>query len=394
MTADTSEPPADPPPPRAGPPETGLPGRPRVRSLVGDSLAGAVSQPLATATVAFVVLVVCVSVLVTTGQAAVAEQQVVARIDGTGARLLTVVDESGRAEIVAAGLASIEAIDAVEWVVGLGPVTDVRNAAYVTDERAVASRPFYGALPADLAIVAGRSPVQGEAVVGTAAAAALHLADGTGTVATVDGTSTVPVVGVVEGTGPLARLDGTVLVASDPAPGAPVRTAYVMTRDATSVSALGRALPEAVAAVEPAALAVDAPEGTVALQAVITGDLGAGARRTMLLVLGVGLVVVVVTTYGSTTARRRELGRRRALGATRSALVVVVLTQVAVAAAAGALLGVSAGVVVVHRLAGDLPPVDFVAGVAGLAVLVAVLGGLVPAVVAARRDPLKILRVP
>ncbi len=343
---------------------------------------------------AFVVLVVCASALVTTGQAAVAEQQVVARIDGTGARLLTVVDESGSGQIVAAGLPVVGAVDAVEWVLGLGVVTDVRNAAYPTDERAVASRPVYGRLPTELAIVAGRAPEVGEAVAGRAAAAALHLADGVGSVVAADGSSTVPVVGVVAGTGPLARLDETVLVASEESADAVVRTVYLMARDAADVSTLGAALPDALPAADPAALVVDAPEGTVALQAVVSGDLGASARRTMLLVLGVGLVIVVVTTYSATSSRRRELGRRRALGATRSALVVAVLTQLAVAGVAGALLGVVAGLVVVYRLSGALPPASFVGGVAGLAVLVAVVGGIVPAVLAARRDPLKILRVP
>ena len=370
------------------------PGRPRLVALLVDSVVGALAQPLATSTMAFVVLVVCASALVTTGQAAVAEQQVVARIDGTGARLLTVVDESGSGQIVAAGLSVVGAVDAVEWVLGLGVVTDVRNAAYPTDERAVASRPVYGRLPTELAIVAGRAPEVGEAVAGRAAAAALHLADGVGSVVAADGSSTFPVVGVVAGTGPLARLDETVLVASEESADAVVRTVYLMARDAADVSTLGAALPHALPAADPAALVVDAPEGTVALQAVVSGDLGASARRTMLLVLGVGLVVVVVTTYSSTSSRRRELGRRRALGATRSALVVAVLTQLAVAGVAGALLGVVAGLVVVYRLSGALPPASFVGGVAGLAVLVAVVGGIVPAVLAARRDPLKILRVP
>lgn len=370
------------------------PGRPRLLALLVDSVVGALAQPLATSTMAFVVLVVCASALVTTGQAAVAEQQVVARIDGTGARLLSVVDESGSGQIVAAGLPVVGAVDAVEWVLGLGVVTDVRNAAYPTDERAVASRPVYGRLPTELAIVAGRAPEVGEAVAGRAAAAALHLADGVGSVVAADGSSTVPVVGVVAGTGPLARLDETVLVASEESADAVVRTVYLMARDAADVSTLGAALPDALPAADPAALVVDAPEGTVALQAVVSGDLGASARRTMLLVLGVGLVVVVVTTYSATSSRRRELGRRRALGATRSALVVAVLTQLAVAGVAGALLGVVAGLVVVYRLSGALPPASFVGGVAGLAVLVAVVGGTVPAVLAARRDPLKILRVP
>jgi putative ABC transport system permease protein len=376
------------------PGEPVLPGRPRIAALVADGLTGAVARPLASSIVALVVFVLCVSVLATTGQAAVAERQVVGRIDGAGARLIAVVDDTGAAGIAAPGLGVVEAVDAVEWVLGLGPVTDVRNAWYPTDERAVASRPFYGALPGELRLIAGRAPEVGEAVAGTDAAAALRLADGVGAVASADGELDVPVVGIVEGAGPLSRLDATVLVATRDDPGAVVRTVYVMARDVSDVLALGRDLPATLAAAEPAGLTVDTPDGAVELREVVSGDLGASARQTMLLVLGVGLVVVTLTTYGSTASRRAELGRRRALGATRSALVGVVVTQLAFAGVVGTALGVAAGLVVVRVLTGAVPPASFVAGVAGLAVLVTVVGGIGPAAAAARRDPLKVIRVP
>lgn len=84
----------------------------------------------------------------------------------------------------------------------------------------------------------------------------------------------------------------------------------------------------------------------------------------MALVLGVGVAIVTVTMLGAVSSRRRDFGRRRALGASRSSLITLVLIHTAVAA------------------------------VTGLCVLVALLGALIPALAAAYRDPMRILRVP
>lgn len=110
----------------------------------------------------------------------------------------------------------------------------------------------------------------------------------------------------------------------------------------------------------------------------------------MALVLGVGLVIVSVSTYGAVAGRRRDFGRRRALGASRSAIVVLVLVQTAVVACAGAALGVGVGLWATW----SLPSATLVTGVALRAVLVALLGAVPPALIAALRDPVRILRVP
>ncbi|MEK8227221.1 FtsX-like permease family protein [Oerskovia sp. M15] len=89
-----------------------------------------------------------------------------------------------------------------------------------------------------------------------------------------------------------------------------------------------------------------------------------------------------------------RLRRRRALGATRTAIVVLVLVQTGVAALAGVVLGVGGGLAAVHHLTGNLPDPTFTAGVATLAVLIALAGAVPPALAAAHRDPVRILHVP
>lgn len=209
------------------------------------------------------------------------------------------------------------------------------------------------------------------------------------------GADETSVVGVVHGSGPLANLDELVLArpADDVAP-VPVRFVYVTARSVGDVPALTTLVPELVRAENAASLTVEAPSGAIALRDAISGQLGASARQMMALVLGVGLVIVSVSTYGAVAGRRRDFGRRRALGASRSAIVVLVLVQTAVIACAGAVLGVGAGLWATWSAAGALPSVTFVAGVGVLAVLVALVGAVPPALAAALRDPVRILRVP
>ncbi|WP_264029584.1 FtsX-like permease family protein [Cellulosimicrobium sp. SH8] len=377
-------------------------GSPRVLDLLRDAVEAARSQRAATTVTALLVAVVCFVVLVTTGQAAVAEQQVVARIDGTGTRLVTLVDATGTAGIRAEAVAETEELSDVAWAFGLGPANDVVNASLPREDARVPARAVVGDLPPDLVLVAGRAPLPGEAVAGRDAARALGTDDGVGTVVPADATASgvrvddaraVPVVGTFDASGPLAALDGTVLVATEPA-GLVLSFVHVLADDASVVPRLGAALEAAPPAAAPDEVTVETAAGAVELRAVVAGDLGASARRTMALVMAVGCVVVAVTVLGAVSARRRDFGRRRALGATRSALVAGVLVQTACGAVCGVALGTVAGLVVVLRVVGAVPHVPFVVGVAGLTLLVALLGAVPSAALAAFRDPVRILRVP
>lgn len=371
------------------------PGRPHARHLVRDGVRTALVQRVSSIAGAFIVAIICVVVLATAGRSAANERAILSQVDSVGTRLLTLVDDKGEAGVTAEGVLALAGVDAVDEAFGLGSAVDVRSVA-TPDGGAAARRALVGSLPEDLTLVSGRAPRPGEAVAGVTAARALGLADGLGAVALPrSGADETPVVGVIHGTGPLANLDELVL--ARPLAGAapvPVRFVYVTARSVGDVPSLTTLLPELVRAENTSSLAVEAPSGAIALRDAISGQLGASARQMMALVLGVGLVIVSVSTYGAVAGRRRDFGRRRALGASRSAIVVLVLVQTGVVACAGALLGVGVGLWATWSAAGSLPSVSFVAGVGVLAVLVALVGAVPPALAAALRDPVRILRVP
>lgn len=373
------------------------PGRPRPISLLAEALAGARAQPVITITTALVIAIVCLVVLATTGQSAASEQAVVAHIDSLGSRLVVAFDQSGDAHIAPTSVQDVAALDQVSWAFAVGPVVDVTNADSPRED-VVAARTLFGHTPAALPLTLGRAPGPGEAIIGADAARTLGLRDGVGVVT--DGTRSWPVVGVFHADGPLDGLNATVLVAAGTAEvgagaqPADARYVYAMARDVGAVGLVSRALPAVLRSQQPAAITIDEPSGVVELREAVAGELGRSSRLLMALVLAVGLSIITITVTGAVAGRRRDFGRRRALGASRTAIVVLVLLQTATAGLAGAIVGTGAGLVVVHTLAGRQPGAGFVCGVAALAFLIALVGSLAPAILAANRDPVQILRVP
>lgn len=370
----------------------GLTGHPAPAALAREGLLAARAQPVATFTAALVVAVVCVAVLLTTGRTAATENAVIASIDGVGTRLVVAADGSGKAQISARSVRAVESLGGVTWAFGLGAASEVRNTDLPTMQ-GVTQRDVVGTLPPELSLITGRlAAVDGEALVGTRAAAALRLADSVGSVGTE--ASRVGVVGTFDALGPLDTLDDSVLVRRTDTMAGPLRVLYVLVDDATHAEQTARAVAAALVAEKPADVVVETSAGVIALRDVVAGTLGSSSRQLMAGLLGASLLLVTVTMFGAVSGRKRDFGRRRALGATRSSLVVLVLVQSAVAAILGASVGALGGVALVHATAGAVPAWQFTAGVAALAVLVALVGSVPPALTAASRDPVRVLRVP
>ena len=112
------------------------------------------------------------------------------------------------------------------------------------------------------------------------------------------------------------------------------------------------------------------------------------------MILGAGLGLVVLNMYGAVTTRRRDFGRRRALGASRGTIVALVTLQTAITGLLGAALGTAIGAAVVWRLTDLLPDLRFAVAVGVLAIIATIAAAVPPALVAAHRDPVKVLRVP
>lgn len=362
--------------------------------LVRTGLRSAVAQPVPSTVSALVAAAVCVIVLATTGQAAASEARVLGQLDQVGSRTLVFSDSTGRAGLKADRLDALEAVGAVEWILAVGPASDVHNKMLSDAGRVVPMRAVYGSLPAAIGLSRGRLPRPGEAIVGTDALADLGLSSPVGAVIDdADGTI-VPIVGAFEAEPPLASLSGGVLVMSTPGPQAPLQSLVVVARDAGEVDVLSEIVPGVATMTDSTQLTVRSPEVLAQLREVIAGEVGSNTRRLMLLVLGAGLVFTSLTQYGAVFARRRDLGRQRALGASRGDLGLLVLTQVLASSLVGVMIGIGAGLVVVQAIAGNQPAWSFSLGVGILVVISSVLAAVPPAVLAARADPVRILRVP
>lgn len=368
-------------------------GVPTWPSVVREGVLMARSQPVASSLVAFMSIAVCASVLATTGQSAAAERDVLARIDDAGTRSVVATDVEGRAALTGDAVARAAALSDVEWAVGVGPVFDGRNPALGKDSPPVSMRALHGEPPPPLRLSAGRWPRAGEIVVGSAAKTALGLEVPAGGVRT--GRRSLDVVGAFDADEPLEFVRDGGLVAAE-TPGVPdaVRSLHLVVERPDDVESVAGALRAALDPADPASLRIETSAVLGDVRRAVAGELGSFSRQLVLLVLAVGLLVTGLTVYGSVTMRRKDFGRRRALGASRSALVALVLLQTTVSAVGGTVVGAAIGLGTVLRLSGSVPPWRFVLGLALMTVLTAVVAAITPAIVAALRDPVRILRVP
>lgn len=369
----------------------------RGRELVRELLASVAAARVGSGVIALVGAAVCAACLLTAGRSVATEQSLAAQLDRAGARVVSISDGSGTAGLTAAAVPRTAQLSHVEWTLGVGLFSDVRNAA-VASGPTVRSRTMYGRPPPELQLLAGRWPAEGEAVVTTQAAHRLGLRQIAGAVteSTELGGTVVaqPVVGVFEATGILADLGADVLVASPATASEPLPQLIMLARHASDVPQLARDAAAASGVEDVAALRVRQPTDLAEVGRAAAGTLGRFARQMALLVLVVGLLLTAMTMLGMTLTRRRDLGRLRALGADRTTLALLVVTQAVVPTILGCAAGTAAALLTLLATGSSAPGFAFVAAVWVLTLLAAVVGALPAAASSAFVDPVRVLRVP
>jgi putative ABC transport system permease protein len=113
-----------------------------------------------------------------------------------------------------------------------------------------------------------------------------------------------------------------------------------------------------------------------------------------LLVGGVGVVGIMMI---SVTERTREIGVRKALGATRGVILWQFLIEAVTLTALGAVVGLIMGVSAAALIRSSLPipastPVSAVVAALGMSAVTGIVFGMLPAIRAARLDPVEALR--
>ncbi|MGO0576457.1 FtsX-like permease family protein [Ornithinimicrobium panacihumi] len=361
--------------------------------MVREALATTWAAKVPSALVTFLVATMCAATLATVGRTAAAEEQLLARLDSAGSRVLAVSDARGDGLISPTVVDQAAGLSTSERAVGTLIPVDVVNGAVGQGATRVPAWGVHGDLSAVATLTSGRWPGPGEALVTTDAMARLGLDAPVGWVA--QASTTVvddwAVVGSFTPREPFGDYGtGILYVAPE---GRALDTLHVVLTDAGVAQA---AQGQVLALIDPPApdsVTVTSPVSLAQLQEQVTGDLAVFGRTLLLGVLGGGALLVAIVTLADVLVRRKDLGRRRALGATRAGIITLVVLRTLAPALLGALLGVATGLYLTNRL-GATPPWEFTTGTATLALLAAAAAAIPPALYAATRDPVRVLRTP
>lgn len=305
-------------------------------------------------------------------------------LERSGARTLTVYDDSGKAEISAASVARIDALSSVAWAVGFGPVSDVSafdGGVQIGISNVVGSSP-------DLVLRAGVDHRQG-VLASREALSRAGLTASVGQVNRADRTP-LPVVGTFTATGALSGLSSRFLAVEDSWRG-PLRTIIIEAKSARDVVEVAASVRAVLGSSGAESIRVEVPQALAEARARIDTTLAGSGRLSVIVALVVGLLFTSSTILAGVLGRRRDFGRRRALGASRSQLLVVIMSETLTPAIPAVIVAAVCASLVMGSQRTEL---SFSIAVAVLTVLVDALAALIPGVFVALLDPLRVLRVP
>ena len=367
-----------------------------LRGLVREAVAGARTQHAFTVVTLLLVAASTMSVITTAGRAAASEAAVLSTIDAQGTRTIVVQAKGAQAGIDEQFVATLARVRDVEAVTGFGSVTDVTAAANPAGAR-LGVRTAYGAIGGDALTQAEPGAAGPIAWASRASTDLAGLPAGAGSLRAVDGPEiligrmlTVPP--YLVGLEPLTVVPATAPVAGDPP--RLVSTIYVLTRSPETVAVVTEVVRGLLADVPRDGATIETSAALADLRAAVQGELTRQSRGLILGVLAAAALAGALMVLGYTLMRRKDFGRRRALGATRLVIVLLIAIQVLLTAAVGAGLGALAALAWLAARGEPAPPATFTLAVAVAVTAITALAAVLPAALAARRDPVRELRVP
>ena len=363
----------------------------RLSVLLREAWASVWASKVPSALCAVVVAAMCLASIVTVGKSASAAAAMSARMEQAGARRLSVVDSQASGFITQPALEQIISLNTVVAANSLVAPMDVTNGDVGRGGTKAPAWQVYGPLENLGEIVRGRAPEPGEAIVSVDAMRSLGLAEPVGFVVNSSGEQ-FPVVGAFRAKEPYDDLAAGLVI--NPERDAPAREIRVVISEMSAARVTVSAVLSILKPADMQGVHIDSPTSLADTAADLNAQLSSYGRSLLLLILGAGSFFVMAVVFADVLVRRRDLGRRRTLGGTRSDLAALVMIRTSYTAAMGAALGCALAWLINWFTDGVATPVDFTLAVGVLGVLVAIVAGIPPAVFAARRDPVAVMRTP
>ncbi|NEM91390.1 ABC transporter permease [Galbitalea soli] len=333
----------------------------------------------------------CASVILTSGRTDGAQEHVVASLDSAGTRSITVQASTG-SELDPAVIGRVRRIRDIAWLGAFSAPIDGHNSA-IRDDTNLPVRNMFASSPTPLHLP--RSiPLPGkEGWSSQSALFDLGLPDKVGGISLSNGKN-IDVAGELVTPSYLNFLQPLTVVPVSASDVGPISVLVITVKRPTLVSAVTRAMLPLLGTTDPTKITISTSQNLAELRGLIKEQLAASSQALVAIIFAVTAAVLAAMLYGLVLMRRKDFGRRRALGATRSLVIGLVTFQVAFLAAGGAVAGVLGSELTLAIQQQPIPGVSYATAVAVLAVIVSIAASVIPAVVAARRDPVAELRVP
>lgn len=352
-------------------------------ALVAESARVARASRVVSGLIAVLAFAVPVAAIGVAGRSIEAQAAILARVDDVGARIITVAS-TGSAVIPASAVERIGRIAGVDWVVGLGPVSDVRN-------RATAGRPTpmraYRGIRAP--VLFSPTSIVETAFVSVQSAQRVGLAGAFGAVDPGD----VRVSGWFYAADPLGNLNGFVLMptADDQFQ---LDRIVVAVFGVEWVEPLASAIPSMIGNDASTAVTIERSPALLQARDAVADEVARQSRGLVVALLGGSMALAGTVVLAGTLAGRRDFGRRRALGASRRQLTILVTLSTLWPALIGSSLGAGVGWVYLSSQLGQAASWEFPVAIGILTAQALSVASTLPAAHAATRDPLQVLRVP
>ncbi|GAB3535243.1 hypothetical protein GCM10027403_12500 [Arthrobacter tecti] len=363
------------------------------RPILREAAASALSQPVASVITILMIAAMCITILLTTGRTAGAEQAVINTLDSAGTRSIIIRASTGSG-VDSTVVDRLAAVDGIQWHGAFGPALDSTNAA-VPDGTRVPVRTLHTQDLDDLQPSREITLHGPSAFASASGTSLLGLYEGTGTVSSVLGSNDFAIIGAIDVPPHLAFLEPLV-IAPQPASASPseVNVIVIVAERVDLVEPVRHAAISVLGASDPALITVNTSQQIADLRTIVQSQLSTFGRSLVLVVFIITAGISAALLYGLVMMRRKDFGRRRALGASKSLIIKILLIQTALLSGLGTMLGTTAATIVLVNAGDPLPSPQFFLAIAILSITTGTLSALVPAIVAARREPLKELRVP
>lgn len=358
----------------------------RSSEIIIDAVRDAAARKWAFGLIATIAAITIAASALTAGRTAVAERSVLASVDAETSRVITVTPRADKT-ISASASQTLSTLDPVDWILTMTAAQDVHTRPL---HQSAPMRSYFGDVPPLIVLDEGRWPSPGEAIIGISPTSPPLFTEPSGVVFDASG-APVSIVGSYRADGALSFLTGSILRRS-PEPTVS-HTVIVQAPTFQDVEPTANAV-VAVSGLSEGDLEIQESTAVNDVRAVVAGTFGDYSRSLSLYLAGVSALLVAAVTYVAVSARYRDFGRRRALGASRRAIMLIVLLQSILAALAGVLVGTVVSVAAAQLALGEPVAPTFLAGISYLTVIACAVAALPAAMVAALRDPLRVLRVP